>query len=257
MREDFLADSEYTHYFSHLNGIRSHIAAGMPIVPGMFILDVATGYGYYALELLRCYPDLKIVGIDLCENDVKNARKHVADAGLEDSITIELMDATHMSFKDNSFDAVVNFLGFEDIHMIRGRTGIQQTCSECRHVLRSGGLFCISVMPPEEMTTKAQETEVAVFSYLCDATWLSRMEYEEILLDNGFTILGTKKYHTGKILTPEQAITEIQYACDNIPRLYDKKTRTFEEVWQKFGKDIETHGMGHYSTVLLMIARKP
>jgi ubiquinone/menaquinone biosynthesis C-methylase UbiE len=257
MREDFLADSEYTHYFPHLNGIRTQIAAGMPVIPGMFILDVATGYGYFALELVYRYPDVTIVGIDLCENDVTSAGKHVANAGLENSITFELMDAAHMSFKNCSFDAVVNFLGFEDIHMTRGRTGIQQTCSECSRVLRPGGLFCISVMPPEEMTTKVQETEVALFSYLCGATWLSRKEYEEILLENGFIIMGAKKYHTGKKLMPEQAITEIQYACDNIPRLYNKKTRTFEEVWRKFGKDIENHGMGHYSAVLLIIARKP
>jgi hypothetical protein len=111
-------------------------------------------------------------------------------------------------------------------------------------------------MPPEEMETIAQQTEVALYSYLCDATWLSIGEYEEIIAESGLKIVDRQAYHTSRKLTPEQARFEIRFACENVPETYGKHTPSFEEVWTRFGADIEEHGLGHISKVLLMITRK-
>ena len=39
-------------------------------------------------------------------------------------------------------------------------------------------------------------------------------------------------------------------------RILDVATQPSEKVWAKFGKQIEEHGLGHYSKVVLMIAQK-
>lgn len=111
-------------------------------------------------------------------------------------------------------------------------------------------------MPPEELETEAQRIEVALFSYICDATWLSTRKYEEMLEKAKFRLERKKSYCTGKKLTSEQAKAEIKYACKWVPKIYGIKTPSFEDIWERFGPDIGRHGLGHYSKVVLMLAKK-
>jgi ubiquinone/menaquinone biosynthesis C-methylase UbiE len=255
MKEDMLTDSEYEGYFQILGGIRSKIATDLPIPSGSRVLDLATGYGYFSIEIARHHPDVTIVGIDLCENDILNARRNVCDAGLDNRIEIRMMDATDMQLDDASFGAVVNFLGLEDIHMTRGREGIRKTFLECSRVLLPGGFLGFVVMPPEEMVTEAQVTEVTLFSYLCGATWLRKNVYERYLRCAGFTHFSSQTYHTGRKLSARQAKKEIRFACEHIPELYGVRVKEYDDVWSRFGESIEKNGLGHYSTVVLVIAQ--
>jgi hypothetical protein len=111
-------------------------------------------------------------------------------------------------------------------------------------------------MPPDEMETEAQKTEVAMYSHICGATWLDTDEYQEMLLRAELKLIGRRSYYTGKKLSPEHAKIEIRFACDNVPRVYGVDARSYEETWAKFGEEIERNGMGHYSKVVLFVARK-
>lgn len=106
------------------------------------------------------------------------------------------------------------------------------------------------------METAAQKIEVELFSYICDATWFSVNEYLKMLNNNGFQLIGRKNYYTNKKLSVEQAKEEIIYACDNDPKIYGVKTKPFDDIWNKFGENIEKNGLGHYSKVVLCLARK-
>ncbi len=256
MVEEYISDDEYPAYFSELNGLRAKIASDLPIKPGMCILDLATGGGYFAVEIARRDDSLRIMGIDIAQSDNQNARKIAVKQGIADRMKIVEMDAANMSFPNGNFDAVVNFLGLEDIHMTRGKAGVYRTFLEVNRVLRHNGHFCFVVMPPEDMETDAQKIEVALFSYICDATWLSTKAYETMLKEAGFRLVVKGEYYTGKKLTPEQAEAEIKFACSNVPKIYGIKTPPFEEVRERFGKDIEKHGLGHYSKVVLFIAQR-
>jgi ubiquinone/menaquinone biosynthesis C-methylase UbiE len=256
MFEQYISAKEYPTYFSKLNGLRSGIASDLPTKLDMCILDLATGYGYFAIELAKRDHSLKIVGIDISQNDVLNARKNVEQLNLAERIEIIKMDATNMNFPNGHFDRVVNFLGLEDIYMTKGKSGVQKTFLEVNKVLKSNGYFCFVVMPPEEMETEAQKIEVALFSYICDATWLSAKEYEDMLEEAEFKLVRKRSYCTGKKLSPEQAKAEIRFACENVPKIYGINTPSFEEVWGEFGRDIEKSGLGHYSKVISMTAKK-
>jgi len=256
MIEQYISNSEYETYYGKLSNLRSKIANDLPIKSGMRILDVATGSGFFAIEVAKCNSNLKITGIDISQSDIRNARKNIKKQSLQDRVEILEMDATQMSFHREEFDMAINFTGLEDIHMTRGKSGVRRMFVEVNRVLKPDGYFCFVVMPPEEMETEAQKIEVALFSYICDATWLSAKEYERMLESAKFKLIRKRSYYTGKKLSPEQAKAEIRFACNNVPKIYGINTPSFEEVWDRFGQNIEGNGLSHYSKVVLMIAQR-
>ncbi|NIN01704.1 MAG: methyltransferase domain-containing protein [candidate division Zixibacteria bacterium] len=256
MIEEYVTNPEYETYFQKLNGLRPRIAKDLPIEPGMRILDVATGGAFFALEVARRDSTLKVTGVEITESGIRDSKKNIRREGLGDRVKVVEMDATGMNFGPEEFDTAVNFAGLEDIHMTRGRVGVEKTFHEVARVLKPNGFFCLVVMPPEEMETEAQRIEVALFSYICDATWLNAAEYERMLENAGFILVRKETYYTGKKLTAEQAQAEIRYVCKNDPKIYGITTPPFEQVWAKFGRQIEANGLGHYSKVVLMVASK-
>lgn len=256
MREEYVSDQEYPTYYRSLNGVRAKIARDLPIDSGMFILDTPTGSGYFAIEVALRDETLNVVGIDIAETDIARGRDEVVEQGLKQQMAIVRMDATKMGFRSGVFDMATNFMGLEDIHMTRGRAGVASMFSEVGRVLKLGGYFCLAIMPPEEMETEAQKLEVAAFEDACGAKWLSVGEYEELLNQAGFRLVGQQTYHTGKKLTPQQAREEIGYACEFAPQVYGVESRSFDEVWAKYGSEIDEHGLGHYSKIALLRANK-
>jgi len=74
----------------------------MRIRPGTQVLEVGVGTGIN----LGMYPrTAKITGIDLSSRMLDTAKKRIAEKGLQNCDVIE-MDATKMTFADNSYDVV-------------------------------------------------------------------------------------------------------------------------------------------------------
>lgn len=67
------------------------------------ILDVGTGTGFFALLLARA--GHQVVGIDLTEEMIVNARKAAEEQGL--AVEFYVMDAEHPEFPAGSFDVVL------------------------------------------------------------------------------------------------------------------------------------------------------
>lgn len=182
--------------------------------------------------------------------------KNIKRQALQNRIEILEMDATDMKSHREEFDMAINFTGLEDIHMTRGKTGVQQTFLEVNRILKPKSYFCFVLMPPDEMENKAQKIEVELFSYICSATYLSSKEYRAILEKAKFKLISRRGYYSGMKFTPEQAKSEIRYTIKNCSKIYRINTPTFKEVWAKFGQAIEENGLGCYSKVVLIIAQK-
>jgi cyclopropane fatty-acyl-phospholipid synthase-like methyltransferase len=256
LTEQYVTNPEYQTYYPKLGGLRSRIAKDLPIKPGMHILDVATGEAYFAMEVARLNSTLRVTGIEITQTGIRHSKKNIRREGLDDRVKVVQTDATAMIFGPEEFDMAVNFTGLEDIHMTRGRVGVEKTFCEVARVLKPNSYFCLVVMPPEEMETEAQRIEVALFSYICDATWLGTGEYQRMLGEAGFKLIRKQNYYTGKKLTAEQAQAEIKFAVKNDPKIYGITTPSFEKIWAEFGQQIEKNGLGHYSKVVLMVAQK-
>jgi phosphatidylethanolamine/phosphatidyl-N-methylethanolamine N-methyltransferase len=82
---------------------REVLAATLDALPGQRLLEIGVGTGL----TLPLYPgDLRITGIDFSEGMLAKARERVEDLDLA-NVTLELMDAGHMSFPDDTFDIIV------------------------------------------------------------------------------------------------------------------------------------------------------
>jgi len=79
------------------------------------VLDVGTGTGAGALTLARRFPDAEIVGVDLSEAMIRQARSNTP-ADLQRRVTFERGDASSLRFGDASFDlmAHANMIPFFD-----------------------------------------------------------------------------------------------------------------------------------------------
>jgi demethylmenaquinone methyltransferase/2-methoxy-6-polyprenyl-1,4-benzoquinol methylase len=95
------------------------------------LLDVATGTGDFAIELMRLKPDA-IQGIDISAGMLEVGKQKMLKRGLNEVITLELGDAENLRFTDEYFDGITVAFGVRNFeHLVAG-------LSEMRRVLKTG-----------------------------------------------------------------------------------------------------------------------
>jgi ubiquinone/menaquinone biosynthesis C-methylase UbiE len=78
----------------------------MHLAPGMRVLDIATGKGAVLIPAAhRVGPEGQVIGIDLSDAILKEAEHAICVEGLT-NVKLHKMDAEHLEFPDQSFDAV-------------------------------------------------------------------------------------------------------------------------------------------------------
>lgn len=106
------------------------------------VLDVATGTGDLALEVLRQAPDCTVVGLDFVPQMLALAQHKAAAA--EASLPLTGGDALQLPFGEAFFDGVVT--GFA----MRNVTDIPAAFAEMARVTRPGGrLACLEIAKPQ------------------------------------------------------------------------------------------------------------
>jgi demethylmenaquinone methyltransferase/2-methoxy-6-polyprenyl-1,4-benzoquinol methylase len=120
---------------------RRDAVAGAAVPPTRRVLDVATGTGDLALEVLRQRPGAQVVGIDFTPEMLALAQQKAsclqADVGLLSG------DALRLPFADGAFDAVVTAFALRNV------TDIPAAFSEMARVTRAGGrVACLEIAMP-------------------------------------------------------------------------------------------------------------
>jgi phosphatidylethanolamine/phosphatidyl-N-methylethanolamine N-methyltransferase len=72
--------------------------------PGQRILEVGVGTG---LSLPYFRPDSQVIGVDISAEMLEKARRRTARLELAHVAALHVMDAEHLEFPDNAFDAVL------------------------------------------------------------------------------------------------------------------------------------------------------
>ena len=68
-------------------------------------LDLGTGTGGAAFAIARRFPDAEVVGADIAEQMIEQARRNTPDE-LRDRARFEVADASKLPYEDDSFDLV-------------------------------------------------------------------------------------------------------------------------------------------------------
>lgn len=97
------------------------------------ILDIATGTGEVAIQMVKNLGGVKVVGLDPSAGMLELARNKINAPGISEHISLTQGSAEELPFSDDSFDAVSIAFG------IRNTEDPVRSLSEMRRVLKPGG----------------------------------------------------------------------------------------------------------------------
>ncbi len=116
---------------------------------GRTVLDLGCGQGYFSRLLARA--GARVVGVDLSERQVANARTHEQQKPLGIDYRLLAADRIAEEFPEGSFDRVTACMSVQDM------ADVPVTLSACFQVLRPGGRMIFSV--PHPMTDGSSKTD--------------------------------------------------------------------------------------------------
>lgn len=113
------------------------------------ILDVATGTGDFAMLAAKQLKPKEIIGIDLSEKMMDVGKEKIKNTLLDNVIHFKKEDCLHLSFENNTFDAVMVAYG------IRNFENLDQGLKEMCRVMKKGGrLVIIELTSPNQFPMK-------------------------------------------------------------------------------------------------------
>jgi ubiquinone/menaquinone biosynthesis C-methylase UbiE len=162
------------------------------IQDGMRVLEVATGSGEMFRRLVRANPGGSTVGLDLSPKMAARTQLHARRKFPGANASCQAVDARHLPFRDESFDAVVCCYLLE----LLSNDDIAIALRECRRVLRSRCKFTLVLI--------GQNTEVFNRAYrfggaIAPAFWGRQVanHVPQMIQRNGLKIIAERSVRQG------------------------------------------------------------
>jgi demethylmenaquinone methyltransferase/2-methoxy-6-polyprenyl-1,4-benzoquinol methylase len=116
---------------------RKQVIREAKLQAGSHLLDLGTGTGDLAREVLKQQPDAKVTAADFTLEMMRVGQRQTLEQDLSGSLPWSAADALNLPFGDETFDAVVS--GF----LMRNVGDIQRALTEQYRVLKPGGRIVI------------------------------------------------------------------------------------------------------------------
>lgn len=114
------------------------------------VLDIATGTGDFALAVARKLKLRQVMAVDISEGMMCVGREKAVREGLHDVVRFQKEDCRHLSFADNSFDAVTVTFG------VRNFENLDACLREIHRVLnKEGHLILLELSYPHKRLWRA------------------------------------------------------------------------------------------------------
>lgn len=115
-----------------------YILKKLNLQKGMSLLDIGCGWGFLLLEAAKQY-GVYGTGITLSEEQCKAFQARIIEEGLEDLLTVKLMDYRDLPTLEQKFDRVVSVGMIEHV----GRENYQRFMDDVHNILEPGGVFLL------------------------------------------------------------------------------------------------------------------
>lgn len=133
----YFINPEDTLYQAQVNKA-DYILQKLNLKEGMSLLDIGCGWGYLLIEAVKKYK-VKGTGITLSQEQYKEFQKRISEEGLEDDLTVELMDYRDLPKEGKKYDRVVSVGMVEHV----GRENYQLFIDSVSQVMKDGGAFLL------------------------------------------------------------------------------------------------------------------
>lgn len=112
-----------------------HILKKLNLQPGERLLDIGSGWGWLIIKAAQEY-GVKTMGITLSEEQYRKTQERIANLGLEDKVTVELINYLDLDETKYRFDKIVSVGMVEHV----GKANISKYLNKVNQLLAPGGL---------------------------------------------------------------------------------------------------------------------
>jgi len=160
---------------------------GDKLVVGAAVLDMGCGAAGLLMRIAEAHPAARCVGVDVDRHGIASAEARIAEAGLSDRVSVELIDGGEISHAD-AFDVVTMF---EVLHEIPVAVR-PQVIANCHKALKPGAaLFILDETYPRDLAgLRDREHALAVQTAFNELIWGNVVptadDQDQLLRDAGF-----------------------------------------------------------------------
>lgn len=130
----YFKECDDTLYKAQVNKV-DYILEKLYLKPGMSLLDIGCGWGFLLMEAAKKY-GIRGTGITLSEEQKKKFEERIQEEGLQEQLSVELMDYQMLQKTGYQFDRVVSVGMLEHV----GREHYELFFKNVDAVLKEGGL---------------------------------------------------------------------------------------------------------------------
>lgn len=133
----YFKHADDTLYQAQVNKV-DYILEKLYLKEGMSLLDIGCGWGFLLIEAAKKYK-IKGTGITLSSEQYKEFERRIHEEGLEDYLTVKLMDYRDLPKEKVTYDRVVSVGMLEHV----GRDNYKLFMDTVNQVIHPGGLFLL------------------------------------------------------------------------------------------------------------------
>lgn len=161
----------------------NYIRAKFPDFAPDAILDMGCTIGHNSCSWATAFPEAEVTAIDVAAPSLRYGHARARAQGVP--VHFKQMDATKMSFEDESFDVVFSSMFLHEL----SRKDIIRALSEANRVLRTGGLLINMELPPNDALSPYDRFYLDWDAYYNNEPYYKQFRdqsYNELLKSSGF-----------------------------------------------------------------------